>query len=481
MKRARLGDFKRALREGAAGRVFKLQRFVFADIPTLGSGEVPLACPIVVLAGPNGAGKTTLLRAIWAAAQHGDAATDESNTLKLSSGNATLYYEKDADQRTSQVKFSGGAISGGSDLGVDVFHVNPGAEALSHQHLFCGYSDPTDLINGVGQRVLSEISLAEVKYISRRDYREIKSYEIDFNGDFVPFFEVAYGTERYDSRTMGAGEIATLYMWWLLDRSPENAILLLEEPETFLSPACQEALIEHVTVLSVKKKLTIIVTSHSPKIILSAPTEGQIFLHRIPGSVRIETKLPSPSWLETIGISVATNVIGLVEDQAAALFTRRILERYNPALSRRIEIQSRGGDGEVVKLIKALGGQFKAISVVGIFDGDIRDTAPKEVRSMSTFLPGDQPIERMFRNVVQERPSLLETAIGATDLSAMLSGIQGVEDHDWYEELSSGVGLSRDQLFPILFNIWHEEAGNSAACRETVAQIEQLLSDQLRA
>jgi predicted ATPase len=117
-----------------------------------------------------------------------------------------------------------------------------------------------------------------------------------------PFFEVSFGNDRYDSRTMGAGEIAILYLWWAINRAPRNALILIEEPETYLSPSSQESLSHFLIAEAVQKKLTVVMTSHSAKIIGSFPDENLRFLFRDRNSIRVADGHSLTTLRENIGI-----------------------------------------------------------------------------------------------------------------------------------------------------------------------------------
>jgi predicted ATPase len=79
-------------------------------------------------------------------------------------------------------------------------------------------------------------------------------YEVEVGeGRVAPFFEVALGNDRYDSRTMGAGELAILFLWWSIDRASEDTLILIEEPETYLSPGSQQSFCAYLIASAVEK------------------------------------------------------------------------------------------------------------------------------------------------------------------------------------------------------------------------------------
>lgn len=476
MRAARVTDYKRRIRERAGQWPLQLQRFSFEEIPTLGSGEIPLTLPLVVIAGPNGVGKTTILRSVWAAAAPTQIIQDAPTSLKLSAGKAVLAYRTDEADQRCEVTFGGTPLSGTSTLDVEVIHIDAATETKVHQKEFASFQDVNDIINGVGSRTVDEKTLIEINYICRRDYREVKVYEIESDSGIIPFFEVAYGNNRYDSRTMGAGELAILYLWWTIDGAPENALLLVEEPETNLSAASQEAFSYFLLGATVEKHLNVIMTSHSPKVINSFGEEHHVFLFREGANVRIIESTPPPVLLSMLGIEPHVDIVILVEDLAAEWFVRQILERHKPGLSRRIEISVRNGDGNIIKLLERIGTPFSAVKVIGLFDGDLKGKVPDGLRSVSTFLPGDKPIEHIFRAIVQADPKALEVVSGSQNIGPILFGLEGAEQHDWYSKLSDHLGLSKAQLFPMLFQLWERQPGNTENALDMLQGLIALLS-----
>jgi ABC-type cobalamin/Fe3+-siderophores transport system ATPase subunit len=474
MKLAQVQDYKRRLEASAHEWPIRLERFEFENIPSVGTGELPFPSPIVVVAGPNGVGKTTLLRALWATADPTLAHDDPSTALKLSSGRGTLTYLEGSTAKTSVASFAQGVVKAESETGddgiaADVVHLDSSDETKRQQVSFCAFQEVDDLINGIGSRTLDAKALEEINYISRRDYREVKVYEIENNGSSpLPFFEVSYGNERYDSRTMGAGEVALFFLWWSIDRASSKTILLIEEPETHLSPASQEALSHYLLKVAVEKRLNVILTSHSHKIINSFSENQLVFLFRDASIVKTRVGLPPPALLRTIGIDLHVDTVVLVEDQLAEVFLRLMLERVRPTLSRRVEISIRNGHGDITSLLNKINGQFSKVRVVGCYDGDMRGSIPPKIQKYSTFLPGDRALEVSLREIVTNDPGSLATATGSNDVAAILFGLQGAEDHDWYSNLCNQLGLSASQLFPMLFGIWMQRQGNSEAALATI-------------
>ncbi|MHC6158380.1 ATP-dependent nuclease [Bradyrhizobium elkanii] len=474
MRLARAQDYYRRIREKPEHWPIRLDRISFKGVPSLGEGEIPLTSVLTVLCGPNGVGKTSLLRAMWAALDPKAAARKTITARKLSAGTASVDLRSGDTVHTCEVTFVDGEIKGGGEHGVEIMHVDSSTEVLQQQEIFCGYDSAEDVINSEGGRALNDKELGTLNFLTKRDYRTVQVYELELADAVLPFFEVTFGADHYDSRTMGAGELAAFYLWWSLDRAAEGSIVLIEEPECYLSPGSQAAFRDYAASMAFLRKLCIVITSHSAQIIAPMGKESTRFFRRDAQGIKLVADRPPPILLETLGIRPPVDTIVFVEDAAASTFCRLWLERFDPNLSRRIEIFVRNGEGEIVNAIRQLQPPSKFVRFVGLFDGDARGKVPDDVKPMSVHLPGDKPIEVLFREMVVRDAAQIATSTDWADLETILFGLQGSEPDDWYHKLAEQLGLSKQQLFQTLFAIWIKGEANkesAAACYRDLSSL----------
>ncbi|WP_246347521.1 ATP-binding protein [Brevundimonas basaltis] len=357
--------------------------------------------------------------------------------------------------------------------GLDVIHLDTSQEVDIVLSMLADLQADEGITSGIGEYKLTDDELGEVEFITRRGYRSVSLFEIEEFDRVIPFFEVSYGEDRYDSRSMGAGELAAFLIWWTLFRAKENSIILLEEPETFLSQASQEAVGSHILSKVTEKKLCAVVATHSGPMIAPMPDEALVFLIRTREGVSFDASAP-PSLLTQLGIDPPISAIVLVEDMAGAEFCRWILEKYDPRLARRIDVTVRNGEGNIAASLAQMA-DTRRIKIVGLFDGDVRTTTAEEPRARSTFLPGDIPIERTFRTLVTENPGAFGAIVGREDIPRLLATLEGKEAHDWYHDLSVELGLSRTQLFPPMFRLWNDQDGSEEAARAVAKALSELI------
>ncbi|WP_279351344.1 ATP-dependent nuclease [Erythrobacter litoralis] len=493
---AKFRRYQTKLTERADDWPLKLHRFEFERIPSLGSGEFGFSGPLTVLCGPNGVGKTTLLRAIWATASPSTYVRTPGTDLKLLAGRGLLEYHWDTEKRRAEQVFGAnsdeepevpeageedeesedGETSPRPTFPVTVIHIDSAGRAARYQNAFCEIGNFEEITNGVAPLSLNQSDVEHINSLCSRSYRSVSVYEVEIaDGLYAPFFEVTYQDDHYDSRTMGTGEAAAMYLWWEVNQAKPNSLLLIEEPESFLSPKSQKAFVNFLTVLAVQKHYVVVVTSHSPKIIETVSDEHRSFIHRDRGNAVVDTGGASPELLGTIGIEQRVDNLILVEDNAAKTFANAILRRYRPELFRRSEIIVMNGHGDITACLKRLGGKPTDLSIVGLYDGDQKGSVETDVEPFSAFLPGDIPIEQVFRKLVEDDPNNVQVALGVERLSEINFALEGEEAHDWFEEFAKALGVDKGMLFQQLFSIWERQDGSPETCLSCVGEIEAVI------
>jgi predicted ATPase len=471
VRAARIDDHRRHLREKRDRWKLKLQRFAFEGIPSLGREELSFSSPLTVICGPNGVGKTTLLRAIKATAKPSASADDKISAHKLPSGTATLDFLENDKIKSSTVTFVGGRIEGGNSVDVEVVHLDVASALPELQREFCSFESASDITNGEGARLLSAKDVDTLNYLARKDYKSVKLYEVDAGKeDVVPYFEIELGDSSYDSRTMGSGEFAIFYLWWALARAALNALILIEEPECHLSPGSQASFCDFLLRMTVERTLTIIMATHSAKIVSRLDNESLIFLYRGDKGVQIVRGQPSTTLLETVGIETVVDSVVFAEDQAGVQFGRFLLQTFRPDLARRTEFVDRRGDGNITTALKA-SSQVSKITMLGFYDGDVRSAVPAEVAHQASFLPGDEPIEKALRKMLEQDIERMKVALDRPDLDQVLFALKGHDHHEWYHGLCLSLGQTSEQLYPTLFRIWLRQAGNEAIGKAAVEDL----------
>ena len=218
---------------------------------------------------------------------------------------------------------------------------------------------------------------------------------------------------EYSEFHMSAGERAILRLSKDISLQ-ENALVLIDEIEAGLHPYTQQQLMLELQRLSLRKKLQIIVTTHSLAVLNTVPPEGRIILERTENNV-----VRCPNYRDIIqkafyGTSNDKLSI-LCEDSVSEGLIRGIFDNLNTELDlqhRDIDISRDTGKDEFPFHAKALA-QFRLIdNFVFVLDGDARTTEAKIREAVQPsgqvptilFLPTNQVPEQWIWNIIGKYP-----------------------------------------------------------------------------
>jgi len=175
---------------------------------------------------------------------------------------------------------------------------------------------------------VSEIE--EIRYILGKDYTETKITTHNIY-DKRMGFAVRFKTDKitYSEAYAGSGETAIVKLVHDLYSAEDYSLVLLDEPETSLHPLAQKRLINFILNQIKKKKLQVIISTHSPDIIEGMPPEAIKILYENPDTRKIgiiENVYPENAFVH-IGRTVTDKKIILTEDKLAKMIIDAILQK----------------------------------------------------------------------------------------------------------------------------------------------------------
>ena len=71
-------------------------------------------------------------------------------------------------------------------------------------------------------------------------------------------------SSRYSEANAGSGEVAVIQLVKKIEEAQEYSLILLDEPEVSIHPGAQEKLKEYLLEVTKRKKLQVVISSHSP-------------------------------------------------------------------------------------------------------------------------------------------------------------------------------------------------------------------------
>lgn len=265
---------------------------------------------LTVFCGGNGAGKSTTLGALWRCLSSD---TDNPgglppvppwiNELRV----AGTYEGATWNTRYDLINAS---FSGNCPVVTHYIDASAATEKLIG--LVRQDDNPDDLVEGIDASSLETDLIDILSLTLRRDYDVIDVYEVTSfseEDEAVPFFVVTSMGHHYDLRNMGRGELAAIYLIWALSRIEPGSIVLLEEPECHLADYSQRHLLEVLSFFAVERDLALVVSSHSPGLFRSLPTNHVVLVKT----------LPVPDFRTDLPTDELTDYLGLQETGKSAL------------------------------------------------------------------------------------------------------------------------------------------------------------------
>jgi len=478
MRTARTSDYWRKV----CSRPYesRLNSLDYKNVTGIGQGQVPFGAGITALCGANGVGKTRLLETIYAALDPVTVADIPHRLRRLAGAEITAHVTIEGRDLAVVSRFdTENPTVSDNAVEICVTLVDTAIESVRLISLFTEMKNLDEFLEALSPREAKPEELELLSYIVGRDYESCQTYEIDEYEEMqtFPYFRVTSGGIAYGSEAMGLGEMSLHLLHWHLARIPQGSILLIEEPETYISPRSQAAFSNVLARYSTEKSLWIILTTHSPEVVSQVPIEHVRLLFRQGGQVTVAPN-PTELLLQTVlGIRSRYSGVFLVEDKAAREFVLAWLGKLDPGLLQKFRVLDVGGDGEIKNALSKFPKVGDWLKVVGIFDPDMRGLE-EEYNWPYTFLPGDGNPETMLRTFCIGRGDAVAAQLGRAvcDVEIILASLEGLNHHDWFEDLSRNLGIGYGQLMGALFTIWFESETNSQMALQALAVLQNTLS-----
>lgn len=318
----------------------------------------------------------------------------------------------------------------------------------------------------------------EISYLIGKDYDQIELIEVD---DEIsrPYFIVNSCGVEYRSVDMGIGEHFIFYAHWLLRRMHTSDIVIIEEPETFVSINSQKNLMNYLAKLACKNGIIFIITTHSPFILDKVDVDNISIISKFGSSTTVINPESKEAVLEQLGLHFVKEGIIYFEDDVALFFFKRLISQlgfYNIKKKYDLEIvDGESGISNMLKYPKTLNFKYR---IVGVYDGDMIERIEKIKDKFAFeyyFLPSIIGVEKSFKKIITSYPNLLEKSYGKEDLIGFLSTIAGEEPHDWLIELEKKLAIGKNELVSLLTDEWMELEENKENIKMFCDNITKLL------
>ncbi|MEZ2718013.1 ATP-dependent nuclease [Niallia circulans] len=320
-----------------------------------------------------------------------------------------------------------------------------------------------ELIEQYDDNIFDENDLKHLNYLVGKIYDSIVLREIEVEDDvIVPYFQVSCNGLEYDSLKMGTGEQFLFYIYWLFKSISKSGIILIEEPEVFISVNSQINLMNFIANKMNEHKFSVILVTHSPFILQNISPERMIILQNYLDSIDIVNPGYKEDILEDLGLTINRKGIFIFEDALALEFFKCICKRHAQYFLKYYRLEKTSGYSEITKIISIPRLKQMDYKIIGVYDGDIKTSGKVQFNTLNwgyVFLPGETSLEEEFQKLTRShfKELSLKLSLREQELRILLAKVQGMEYHDWLIELSNKTHRDFSAVVDIFYNLWEEE------------------------
>lgn len=389
------------------------------------NSQINFTFPLTVLVGKNGSGKTTLLKAMKLLAKNQIPQNQFFETAIDDGGfeGADISYLIDGERlqykRMSQNEWG---KEGNIPSNLSVTYIQT-------KHLV-GAIDKSLLYDDVGKK-MKEIQ--KIEYIIRQSkkilqnnlsnserkqrcslksddikvvnwilQKEIQSIEIIRH----KYYSGTWGTsiifnegEQYSEYNAGSGEFLIAYIVNKVRQLSENSLLLLDEPEVSLHPGAQRRLMCYILDIIKRKKIQVIIATHSTNIVDSLPKSSIKCLRKIEDSVIIieEQVCYQNAFLELESDIKKKHII--VEDVIAKRIIEGVLKEEKMDNLLQVDFYP-GGANNIKKYTLFTYAKTKIQNRYTILDGDQKKCDVPDFSKIPDSEKNEKYYKNLFKNVV---------------------------------------------------------------------------------
>jgi len=466
----------------------KLTYVSFQALQSLRDSQIHFRAGITAIVGANGVGKSTLLAAIADLLANGEGEDDSNHRIRLKGSRLAATVEHEGENLTLGVQDGAGGTREvtGAPFAGEYQWLDPSSLAGRYISQISVDTNFADLLESVTPQQLDADELAIANYLVGKTYSDVSIYEIvDYAGfERFPYLKVTAAGITYGSEGMGRGELSLLLTYWTLKDVPRNSILVLEEPETHVSPKSQDCLMNIVAKISLEKGIWTIVTTHSPTIIRHVPAEHLRLLARGTGLADIQDNIAKTDIALLLGGGVTLTGAFLVEDQAASDFLAALLDENAPSLLKQYEIVSANSAPRISAILENMPKTGSWLTLVGVYDGDLRAGIKGEGFNWPfKFLPGTAAPEELLVTHLQagsDTADLLAAELHKTSaqLTLALNHAAGVDSHDFFTELARALHVHVSVIRAASVRLWLQNEDNAAASQAFILELKAAINGE---
>ncbi|MBM7518256.1 putative ATPase [Nocardioides nitrophenolicus] len=285
---------------------------------------------------------------------------------------------------------------------------------------------------------------------------------------------VGTGDVTYSNFHQGAGEDATTDLVALLQEAQPNSLVLIDEVEASLHPRAQRRLMTELIDIARRRRLQLIVTTHSPYVLEQLPAEARIYLRsRRDGHREVIYGVTPQYALSLMDDEQHPELVLYCEDSESASMIDAVIRKVDPGLLPRLSVVEVGPAGTVRAVGELAGSGVLAEDGMGVLDGDQAE-APSCI-----VLPGEEAPERVIFAAICRSDEALEIAaerlgVDFNDLATAVEDALTIPNaHTWAAEIARRLaGRHRtSRVWDSFLDVWSTDV---LAAEEAEAFVEKI-------
>lgn len=424
------------------------------------TGTFPFSKGITAFCGLNGVGKSTLISCIKQSLGILDdsiVTNDKGHGVK----SAIMHH----NGNVIPISPDNSAINQGVDIHKLVYIDSD--QSLELLKLWAEQSNLDEYLEQFESNTYSTEQIRDISWLIGKNYDECKTIEVDEESSYIPvFFEVKQKDQNYTSVSMGLGEHFLMYIYYVLSNMESNSILIIEEPESFISVLSQQRLLDYFAKIGVKKRISIIISTHSPHILSTLRNESIRIVGNAFGKMIIRIPDVAEDAKEHLGIAYQyinyKKATVFVEDYIARLFLDVLLNEAVPYLRNTIDIVSVEGCEGITNRLSFNDKEYMTHRFIGIYDGDMKDKLDSsKLKWPWLFLPVDECVEIEIYKYLETEDNIISLCnIIQTDSEKFCLAISkrvGEDHHDWLLDLCKDIKIKPIEFIEAFYSLWKND------------------------
>jgi hypothetical protein len=316
-----------------------------------------------------------------------------------------------------------------------------------------------------------------LRAITGRHYDKLHWYSYEAETDlFVPLPEGVIDGQLVTALRMSRGELWVHYLLYHLRTARPGSTVVIDEPETYLSPIGHVALLDELARRTLAHGVQTIVATHSTAMISRTPPDMLRVLTPGPGGVRVIHPATTEAALHTLGHRTPVSGVIFVEDKVAKRMVTAALAQLDRSLAEQVDVVNADGASEARAGARVLS-RSRTVRACALLDGDQRDSIGSGHDFPVAVLPGGDPDDELLKRV-RANPAALAELLGqrVDDVVLSVDKARFVPHQYWWTGAARLLGIDEDVLIGHVVRLWLRETAIQNELRQLFADLRRAWS-----